>query len=130
MLLGNGFTTNDVLAELLPQEPPPVVSVKVTGEPEPDAVYVVTPGVRPVVLSDEKVPPAPPSFHTADVAPPPNEPPKGPVVLPWHTAATVVTATVGLGFTVNVMLQETVPQEPTVLVSVKVTVAGAEDDAV
>lgn len=68
-------------SETLPQKPPLVVSVKVTGEvDDKEAVYVVVPGVDPKLFVKE--PPAPPSDQTADVAPPPNEPPKAAEVPP------------------------------------------------
>jgi hypothetical protein len=67
---GTRITVTDLLADVVPQDPPEVVSVKVTGEPEDaDAVYVVVLGVVPPLLVN--VPPAPPSDHNADVAPPP-----------------------------------------------------------
>ena len=40
--------------------------------------------------------------HTADVAPPPNDPLKAAVVPPWHIAAGIAPMlTVGFGFTVT-----------------------------
>ena len=42
-------------------------------------------GVAPPLFV--KLPPAPPSLHTADVAPPPNAPPRAAVVPPWQIAA-------------------------------------------
>ena len=75
-----------------------------------------------------KVPPAPPSLHTAEVAPPPNEPPNDAVVPPWHIAATTEPAfTVGLGLTVKLLLADVVPHEPPEVVRVNVT--GEVDDA-
>ena len=60
-------------------------------------------GVLPVLFA--KVPPAPPSDHTADVAPPPNDPPNAKVVPPWQIDVTAPpTLTVGSGFTVVAML--------------------------
>ena len=57
----------------------------------------------PLLLANE--PPAPPSDHTAEVAPPPNEPPNTPLVAPWQIAATAPPAlTVGNGFTVTVLV--------------------------
>ena len=68
------------------------------------------------------VPPAPPSDHTADVAPPPNEPPNAADVPPWHIAATAPpTFTIGLGFTTICLFAEVVPHEPPAVVKVKVT---------
>jgi hypothetical protein len=56
------------------------------------------------------------------VAPPPKDPPKAAVVAPWQTALKAEPAlTVGLGFTVNDLLAEVVPQEPPLVVNVKVT---------
>ena len=75
-------------------------------------------------------PPAPPSLHTADVAPPPNEPFKAAVVPPWQIVATAVTLTVGFGFTVNDLLAEVGPHEPPPVVSVKVTGVPEPADAV
>ena len=73
-------------------------------------------------------PPAPPSLHIAAVAPPPNEPPNAAVVPPWHIAATAEPAfTVGLGFTVKLLLADVVPHEPPDVVRVNVT--GEVDDA-
>ena len=49
-----------------------------------------------------KEPPAPPSDHTAEVAPPPYDPPKAAVVPPWQMADTAEPAlAVGLGLTVT-----------------------------
>ena len=79
-----------------------------------------------------KLPPAPPSDHTADVAPPPNDPPNAVEVPPWHIAAmTPPTFTVGVGFTVRVLVTgATEPHEPPLAVNVKVTEDGAVADAV
>ena len=83
--VGLGFTVSVLLAVVEPHKPPEVVSVKVTDAGEvPEEVYVVVFGVAPPLLA--KVPPAPPSLHTAEVAPPPNEPPKAGVVTPWQIA--------------------------------------------
>ena len=125
--VGFGFTVNDLFAEVVPHEPPEVVSVNVTGEvDDADAVYVAVPGVLPLLLA--KTPPAPPSLHTAAVAPPPNEPPRAAVVPFWHIAATAEPAfTVGFGFTTNGLVAEVTPQEPPEVVKVKVT--GEVDDA-
>jgi hypothetical protein len=130
LTVGLGLTVNVLEADVLPHEPPAVVKVNVTGEPEDaDEVYVVVPGVDPPLFV--KIPPAPPSLHTADVAPPPNEPPKATVVPPWHIAAKAEpTLTVGLGLTVNVLLAEVVPHKPPDVVRVKVTEAGALAGAV
>jgi hypothetical protein len=124
------LTVRDLLAEVVPQEPPVVVRVKVTlAADDADAVYVVMLGVVPELLV--KDPPAPPSDHTAPVAPPPNEPPKAAVVAAWHTAETAEPAlTVGFAFTVNVWFEVAVPQEPPLVVSVSVILLPAEDDAV
>jgi hypothetical protein len=78
-------------------------------------------GVEPVLL--ENVPPAPPSLHIADTAPPPKEPPRAADVPPWHMAAIAPpTFTVGLGFTTIVLLEVVVPQGPPLVVSTKVAV--------
>jgi hypothetical protein len=70
LTVGFGFTVIVLLADVVPQEPPPVVRVKVTVAAEAaDAVYVVVPGVAPPLFVND--PPAPPSDHIADVAPPP-----------------------------------------------------------
>ena len=51
--------------------------------------------------------------------------------LPLHTdTADGVGVITGLGFTVNVLVADVLPQEPPDVVRVSVTVAGAEDDAV
>jgi hypothetical protein len=47
-------------------------------------MYTLVPGVLPVLLV--KVPPAPPSLHTAEVALPLNEPPSAGVDPPWQIA--------------------------------------------
>ena len=78
-----------------------------------------------------KLPPAPPSDHTAEVAPPPNEPPNAAEVPPWQIAATAEPAfAVGFGFMVIDLVALVVPHEPPDVVSVNVTEAGADDDAV
>jgi hypothetical protein len=77
-----------------------------------------------------KVPPVGLADHTADVAPPPNEPPKAAVVAPWQMAATAEVLAVGFGLTVNVLLAEVVPHEPPLVVSVSVILVPAEEDAV
>ena len=67
----------------------------------------------------------------AEVAPPPNEPPNAAVVPPWQIAVSAEPAfTVGLGFTTKLLLADVEPHDPPEVVSVNVTVAGAEDDAV
>ena len=83
----------------------------------------------PVLFAN--VPPAPPSLHTAPVAPPPNEPPSAAVVAPWHIPVTAEPAfTVGFGFTVKLLLAEVVPHTPPDVVSVKVTGEVEDTDAV
>ena len=63
-----------------------------------------------------KVPPAPPSLHTALVAPPPNDPPKVAVVLPGQMAAVAEPAlTVGFGFVTSVKIVVTGPLQPAAL---------------
>jgi hypothetical protein len=132
LTVGVGLTVKVVLVEIVPQEPPPVVSVSATVEGAyADAVYVVIPGVRPLRLSVEKVPPASPSVHIADVAPPLNDPLKAAVVPPWHIAAgAVLMLTVGLGLTVKVVSVEIVPHTPPPVVSVNVTKDGEPYDAI
>ena len=77
--VGFGLTTISLVAEVVPQEPPLVVKVKVIGVVEfAAAVKVAVPGVLPVLLA--KVPLG--ADHTAAVAPPPNEPPKAADVPP------------------------------------------------
>ena len=50
---------------------------------------------------------------------------------PLHTDTVAgVGVITGLGFTVKVLLADVLPHEPPDVVSVKVTVAGAEDEAV
>ena len=86
-------------------------------------------GVLPLLLVN--VPPAAPSDHTADVAPPPNEPPSAAVVPPWQIAVTAPPAfTVGFAFTVSDLFAEVVPHEPPLVSSVKVTGLDEDDDAV
>lgn len=125
--VGLAFTTNELVAEVVPHEPPDVVSVKVTGLVEDaDAVYVVVAGVLPLLLVN--VPPAPPSLQIAAVAPPPNEPPKAAVVPPWQIAVKAEPAfTVGFSLTVTFLLADVVPHTPPEVVSVNVT--GDVDDA-
>ena len=126
----NGLTVKVLLSPIVPHEPPLVVSVNVIDAGAvAEAVYVVVLGVLPVLFV--KLPPAPPSVHTADVAPPPNDPPNAPEVLPWQMAVTATPAfTVGAGFTVIVLLANIVPHEPPAVVSVNVTDAGAVAEAV
>jgi hypothetical protein len=89
----------------------------------------VVPGVLPELLV--KLPPAVPSVQIAEVAPPPKEPPKAPVVPPWQIAGIVAPAfTVGLGFTVKVLVALALPQDPPEVVSVNMMDAIAEADAV
>ena len=130
LTVGLGLTVNVLLAEVVLHKPPAVVKVKVTDAGADDeAVYVVVPGVVPLLFVN--VPPAPPSVQTAEVAPPPNEPPKADVVAPWHIAAIAPPAfTVGFGFTVIVLLALVVPHEPPDVVSVNVTEATDDDEAV
>ena len=79
--VGFGLTVIFLVANVVPHDPPAVVSVNVTGVPEAaDAVYVAVFGVAPPLFAND--PPAPPSLHTADVAPPPNDPPKAAEVPP------------------------------------------------
>ena len=47
-------------------------------------------GVPPPLFAN--VPPAPPSDHIAETAPPPNEPPSAAVVPPWQIAGTAAPA--------------------------------------
>lgn len=85
LTVGFGFTVNVLVAVADPHKPPDVVRVKITEAGElPEVVYVAVAGVLPPLLAN--VPPSPPSLHTADVAPPPNEPPKAGVVPPWQRA--------------------------------------------
>ena len=89
----------------------------------------MVPGVLPPLLVKE--PPAPPSSHTADVAPPPNDPPNAVVVALWHIAGVAPPAlAVGFGFTVNDLLAPAVPHEPLLAVNVRVTGVAELEDAV
>ena len=128
--VGLGLTVRILLADVVPHDPPPVVRVNVTDAgAAAAAVYVVVPGVAPPLPVND--PPAPPSDHTAEVAPPPKEPPKVAVVPPWHIATTAPpTFTVGFGLTVNNLVANVVPHEPPDVVSVNVTDAGAAAAAV
>jgi hypothetical protein len=128
--LGLGLTVNNLVAKVVPHDPPPVVSVNVTDEgAAAAAVYVVILGVAPPLFVND--PPAPPSDHTAEVALPPKDPPNAAVVPPWQIAATAPpTLTVGLGLTVRTLFAEVVPHDPPAVVSVNVTDAGAAAAAV
>ena len=98
-LAGNsGLTTILLVAEVVPQEPPLVVKVKVIGVVElAAAVKVAVPGVLPVLFVNVPLG----ADHTAAVAPPVNEPPRTADVPPWQIAVITVPAlTVGLGLTV------------------------------
>ncbi len=58
-------------------------------------------------------PPAPPSDHIAEVAVPPNEPPRAVVVPPWQTAATPGPAFAdGDCMVIEVAVVEAEPQPP------------------
>jgi hypothetical protein len=118
------------VAKIVPHKPPAVVNLNTTGDPDPAAaVYVVVAGVAPPLFVND--PPAPPSVHTADVAPPPNDPPSAADVPPWQIAAIAPpTLTVGLGLTVRTLLAEVAPHDPPPVVSVSVTDAGAAAAAV
>jgi hypothetical protein len=76
------------------------------------------------------VPPVGLALQTADVAPPPNEPANAAVVPPWQMAATAEVVAIGFGFTVCDLLADVVPHEPPLVVSVNVTLAGADADGV
>jgi hypothetical protein len=130
LTVGFGLTFKVLVAVKFPQAPPAVVSVSVTDAGAFEAaVYVVELGVLPELF--EKLPPAPPSDQTADVAPPPKAPPKAVVIPPWQIALIVPpTFIVGLGLTVKFLVANTVPQDPPAVVSVKVIDAGAFEAAV
>src|SRR5664280_231872 len=130
LTVGLGLTIRILLPDVVPHDPPAVVSVKVTDAgAAAAAVYVVVFGVAPPLFVNE--PPAPPSVHTADVAPPPKDPPKAIVVPPWQIAAIAPPAlTVGLGLTVRILFAEVIPHKPPAVVSVNVTDAGAAAAAV
>jgi hypothetical protein len=86
-------------------------------------------GVPPPLLL--KLPPAPPSDHTAPVAPPPYDPPSAADVPLWHIAVIDPPAlTVGFLLTVIVFVSVTVPHDPPCDVSVSVTVPENVDEAV
>jgi hypothetical protein len=82
--VGFGLTVSILFVDIVPQEPPLEVNVSVTeAGADADAVYVAVLGVLPELFV--KLPalaPVRPSDHTADVAPPPNEPPRAAVVPP------------------------------------------------
>ena len=72
-----------------------------------------------------------PSDHTPDVAPPPIDPPRAPVVPPWQIAVIVPPAsTVGTELIVNILFAEVVPHDPPLVERVKVIVGGADAEAV
>ena len=74
-----GLTTMLFEAVVVPHDPPLVVSVNVIGVVELDAaVNVDVPGVLPVLFA--KVPLG--ADHTAEVAPPPKDPPRATDVPP------------------------------------------------
>ena len=116
--VGLGLTVRILLAEVVPHDPPAVVRVNVTDAgAAAAAVYVVVPGVAPPLPVND--PPAAPSVQTADVAPPPKDPPKAAVVPPWHIAATAPpTLTVGLRFTVRTAAPLVVAQLPATVVRI------------
>jgi len=116
------LTVRILFADVVPHDPPAVVRVSVTDAgAAAAAVYVVVFGVAPPLFVND--PPAAPSLQTADVAPPPNEPPKAAVVPLWHIAATAPPAlTVGLGLTTTVLLFDVIPHKPPLVVSVSVAV--------
>jgi len=127
--VGGTFTVTDLVPLVVPHEPPLVVRVRII---DPVAaifgVYVVVPGVEPSLLVN--VPPATPSVQIAEVAPPPNPPFRAAVVPPWHIAGTAAPMlTVGFGFTVSDLLADD-EHGPPVVTRVRVTVTGAEDEAV
>ena len=129
LIAGNGLTVNETVLVATPQRPPAVVSVSVTGSiDEGDEVYVAVFGVLPPLLVN--MPPAPPSSQVADVAPPPNEPPKAAVVPLRHIGETEETVAIGFGLTVNDTVGVSIPQEPPDVVSFKVTGVADESEAV
>ena len=74
--------------------------------------------------------PAPP-LHVPPVAPPPTEPPIAADVAPWQMADNRLPAVaVGKGFTVIVLVAVVVPQEPPLVVNVKVIVPDSDAPAV
>ena len=96
-----GLTVIVLVAFVVPHDPPEVVNVNVIGVVDPaEAVYVAVLGVAPPLFVNE---PLAPSVHTAEVAPPPNDPPNAAEVPPWQIAPiTPPTLTVGFGLTVIV----------------------------
>ena len=131
--VGFGLITIVLFAEVVPQLPPAVVSVNIIEDgADAEAIYVTVPVVfPPLFVKVPAVGPVNPSDQTADVAPPPKDPPNAAVVPPWQIATTGPPAfTVGVGFTVNNLLSDVVPHEPPLLVKVKVIEAGAEAEAV
>ena len=84
-----------------------------------------------LLLNVPAVAPVNPSDHTAEVAPPPNEPPRATVVPPWQITAKADPAdTVGFGLIISVLFADIVPHEPPDVTNASVTVAGADADAV
>jgi hypothetical protein len=130
LTVGLGLTVRILFAEVVPHDPPAVVSVNVTDAgAAAAAVYVAVPGAAPPLPVND--PPAAPSLQTADVAPPPKDPPKAAVVPPWQIAAIAPpTLTVGLGLTVKIFVAVAGPHNPPAVVSVNVTDAGAPAAAV
>lgn len=81
------FTVTFLLADVVPQKPPLVVSVKVTVPgADAEAVYNALAGL--LFVNEPALPPDKPSDQVPPVAPPPTEPPRARVVLPWHKFAT------------------------------------------
>ena len=73
------MTTIDLLADVVPQEPPLVVKVNIIGLVELELdVKVAVSGVLPVLLLNVPLG----ALHTADVAPPSKLPPNAPDVAP------------------------------------------------
>jgi len=114
-----GLTVIVLVAFVVPHDPPEVVNVNVIGVVDPaDAVYVAVLGVAPPLFVNE---PLAPSVHTAEVAPPPNEPPNAAEVPPWQIAPiTPPTLTVGFGLTTIVLVAFVVPHDPPEVVNVNV----------
>ena len=82
-------------------------------------------GVDPPLFVSE--PPAPPSSHTADVAPPPKEPPSAEVVPPWHMEETAApTVKVGAAEMVMVFV-DTASVQPALAVAVNENVRVPAD---
>ena len=88
--IGLGLTVKDLFAEVVEHKPPLVVRVKITDCREllQKRYTLLFPAYCLPLLAN--VPPAPPSDHTAAVAPPLNEPPKAAVVAPWQIAVVVL----------------------------------------